>query len=349
MNEWAKDGRFNCNFLTVCILGDNEALPLAQEMSREMKLTHCINGYVDNEQDLPSYGQLGCKGFIILDENHRVVAPTTPAFMQVRDLAFAHVEALLDAVCNKRPLPSVCPGENAVLSSPPEKLAKLRGCQGMIIEVKSGGELVVFGFMEGPYRGRAMELPASTVSSMQPRAAGYSPGGCSNGGCNSGGGQNSCGDGKACSPGACDAGSEGDCLDEAFVKASLDLVSVKVPSMDHEHEECAACLQGLAEYRTAEALEAVWQCLSDHFEHEEKLFVEYGFGVHVNENLSAQKSHMEDHRRILSKIRSVLDAAPAPTTKVPAHFVKDVLQEFHDHTSRYDLSYAEHLSSRGAR
>jgi len=345
---WAKEGHYDCNFLCICVLGDDEALSLAKEFSHQMQLSHCINGYVNKEEDLPTWGQLGCKGFIVLDENHRVVAPTTPAFMQVRGLAFAHVEALLDAVCNKRPLPSILPAEYAVLSQPPDELAKLKGCQGMIIEVK--GDLVHFGFMQGPYRGKAMELPASAVSALQPRAGG----GCDGGGCSSGG----CSDGncgpKACTPGAgdCSEGGcdgTGTCLDEAFVNSSLDLVSVKVPSMDEEHADCAVALRDLATRRNADALEAVWQCLSDHFEHEERLFVEYGFGAHVNENLSARKSHMEDHRRILDKIRSVLDTASGPTAAVSAGFVRALLQDFHDHTSRYDVSYAEHLSAKGAR
>jgi len=347
MNVWAKEGRYDCNFLCVCVLGDREALSMAKEFSHQMQLSHCINGYIDNEEDLPTYGQLGCKGFIILDADHRVVAPTTPAFMQVRSIAFAHVEALLDAVCNKQPLPSICPGEYGVLSQPPDELARLKGAQGMIIEAKDG--LVVFGFTQGSLQGKAVKVPASAVSPMEPRAqsgtGGCSSGGCSDGSCKPGG----CGDSKACNPGGeggCDE--SGKCLDDAFVKSSLDLVSVKVPSMDAEHAECADALRDLAAQRNAEALEAVWQCLSDHFEHEEKLFVEYAFGAHANENLSARKSHSEDHRRILDKIRSVLDAASGPTQAVSPGFVKDLLQDFHDHTSRYDASYAEHLSAKGA-
>lgn len=342
MNNWAKDGRYNCNFLCICVLGDSEALSLAKEFSHEMRLSHCINGYCDKEEDLPTYGQLGCKGFIILDADHQVVASTTPAFMQVRGLAFAHVEALLDAVCDKRPLPAVCPGEFSVLLNPPPDLARLKGCQGIIVEVE-GNDFVHFAFLEGPMRGKTARLPTSAVNLMQPREGGCSAG---NGGCEPG----RCGDGKACAPGACGECNDGSgaCLDDTFVRDSLDLVSVKVPSMDAEHAECAAALRDLATRRNAEALESVWQCLSDHFEHEEKLFVQFDFGGHVNENLSARKSHMDDHRRILGKIRIVLDATSTPSQAVAPGFIKDVLQDFHDHTSRYDASYAEHLSSKGA-
>lgn len=312
-----------------------------------MKLTHCVNGFVDNEEDLPTYGQLGCKGFLVLDAQHRVV----------RDLAFEHVEALLDAVCSNKPLPKVCPGEYVTLVDPPKDKPEIKGSQGICVKVKDG--LMQFGFLAGPLRGRTLELPFSAVSKLAPGSC--SPSSCAAGDCSKGGcAEGSCSDGKCqpggCPPGGCPPGGcppNGACdagtgLDEAFVAASLHLTSVKVPSMDAEHAECAAALQRLASQRTRQALEEVLSCLANHFQHEEALFVQYGFGVHVNENLSAQTSHAEDHGRILAKIRGELSGI-AVSQGVLASFIRELLQDFHEHTSRYDALYAEPLSSKLAR
>mmetsp|Transcript_15117 Transcript_15117/g.41573 ORF Transcript_15117/g.41573 Transcript_15117/m.41573 type:complete len:355 (-) Transcript_15117:37-1101(-) len=354
MNKWAKDGRYDCHFLCICILGDASALSLAKEMSSGMQLTHCVNGFIDNDQDMPTYGQLGCKGFIVLDENHGVVNASTSVFMQVKDLAFGHVEALLDAVCAKQPLPKVCPGEYMVLDTPPPEAPELKGCQGICVKVD--GPNVHFGFMSGPMRGRAMALPAWMVSKLGAAGGGASgaSGACADGNCGGGSsGEGKCGTNAgsatpgSCAPGAgCDG--SGACLDAKFVDSCLDLMSVKVPSMDDEHADCAAALRALVEQQKRPSLEAALRCLAEHFEHEEALFEEFGFGAHANANLSAAKSHAEEHRRILDKVRGWL-GEDAGQQVVPPQVVRELLQDFHEHTIRYDSQYAEPLSAKGAK
>jgi len=59
---------------------------------------------------MPTWGQLGCNGFIVLDGRHDVVSPCTKAFMQVRNVAFRDVESKLNMLLAARPgmaLPSV--------------------------------------------------------------------------------------------------------------------------------------------------------------------------------------------------------------------------------------------------
>ncbi|MGB1600142.1 MAG: hypothetical protein ACPIOQ_45770, partial [Promethearchaeia archaeon] len=64
----------------------------------ELQLEHCTLGYIKSERDMPRWGQLGCSGFIVLDGDKRVVSKCTTAFLQMKSLAFSHVEALLDAL-----------------------------------------------------------------------------------------------------------------------------------------------------------------------------------------------------------------------------------------------------------
>uniref|UniRef100_A0A7S0WJ69 Uncharacterized protein n=1 Tax=Pyramimonas obovata TaxID=1411642 RepID=A0A7S0WJ69_9CHLO len=111
MNEWAQAYGDKCTFLCICVVGNPQAIQLAGAMGDEMKLAHCVNGYVDNGRSMPKRGQLGCNGFIVFDKEGALVADKTSAYLQVRDLAFAHVRALVDALVAGQPPPKVCPGE----------------------------------------------------------------------------------------------------------------------------------------------------------------------------------------------------------------------------------------------
>lgn len=124
----------------------------------------------------------------------------------------------------------------------------------------------------------------------------------------------------------------------------MKIPSVKVASMDAEHDECAVVLRRLASEQSVQALEATLQCLSDHFAHEEELMEEFGFGTHADERFSARKAHIKDHTRILDKLRAARAASSVPTA-----LVREVLRDFNRHASEYDASYADTLSSKGAR
>lgn len=374
MNSWAKSQNYDCNFLCICVLGDRNASSLAREMGKESQLTHCVNGFIDNQAGMPQYGQLGCQGFIVLDSKHQVVSRSTSPFMQVREMAFKHVEALIAALCAGRPPPKVCPGEFVELIEAPPELPKLLGQQAICIAQKE--DLVNLAFVSGSYRGKQLQVPASKVRKLEEDDDEDMPsGGCDQGPCGTGGcGTGGCGTG-ACNQGGCSTGdcstrddcSNGGCsnmddsstggcgnsdcgdrqIDKAFVNSALDLVSVQVPSMDAEHEDCADALRRLADEQSINALEAVMHCLSEHFAHEEALFEQYGFGGNADDRFSAKKSHMDDHRRITGNMQKVLFATK--TGPIPAQFIKEVLQDFHEHTSRYDKMYAEFMSSKGAK
>lgn len=106
MDRWAAAYSDRAHFLCVGCQG----VQLAEAMGQEMKLANCVNA-VCGEGDMPSWGQLGCNGFIVLDKEHRVVASATSPFQQVRDLAFKHVEVLVDALVGGVPVPAFCPGQ----------------------------------------------------------------------------------------------------------------------------------------------------------------------------------------------------------------------------------------------
>jgi len=133
-------------------------------------------------------------------------------------------------------------------------------------------------------------------------------------------------------------------LGQEFVDSKLSLVSVKVASMDAEHASCAEALRKLATDHSRVALEGVLKEIVEHFGHEEALFEEYGFAANQDEKFSAKKTHIKDHHRILAKIQGQLQQ-PSCRTSVPSVFVADLLEDFHNHTTRYDMQYAELFSA----
>ena len=97
MDDWAREHGEYANFICVCVQGaDNGGAQMAQAMGKQMKLRNCVNGFIEHDEHMPSYGQLGCGGFIILDSEHRLVAKKTSAFMEVRELIVSRSNGLLE-------------------------------------------------------------------------------------------------------------------------------------------------------------------------------------------------------------------------------------------------------------
>ena len=93
MDAWQKKYDGQCSFVCVCCEGPE----LAETFASRLQLKHCINTYCD-QGHFPTWGQLGCSGFIVCDGNGNVTCKATSAFMEVRQLAFKHVETLVDAM-----------------------------------------------------------------------------------------------------------------------------------------------------------------------------------------------------------------------------------------------------------
>lgn len=133
-------------------------------------------------------------------------------------------------------------------------------------------------------------------------------------------------------------------LSQDFVDSKLSLVSVKNAHMDDEHAECADALRKLASDNSKSSLEGVFKEIAAHFGHEEALFEEYGWAANQDDKFSAKKTHIKDHHRILGKIQEQLQQ-PSCRTHVPSVFVADLLEDFHNHTLRYDTQYSEHFAA----
>lgn len=345
MDSWAK-GAWDCHFICICVLGSADALPLAKEMGKQMKLTNCVNGFIDDRACMPRKGQLGCQGFILLDQNLNQISAGTSAFMRVKDLAFKHVETLLAATTKNEPLPAICPGEFCCeVGGSPEPAI----CIGF---AKDGQVMVAY-----LQSGKRAALPASKVKKVQQddmedshseSESDDAGGGCGGGACgtpaacNNQGKQNGgCGTG-GCGTGGYAAGKRP--APEPQITLLKGVPSVKVASMDAEHDECVKALNVLAEQRTLEALRSVLGIVKAHFRHEEELLDQSGWGGDVSDPFSAKGSHFKDHNRILEKINNELKVKQA---SVSADFIKSIVQDFEEHADRYDGHYADHLAALG--
>lgn len=105
MDAWAASYGSSVAFVCVSCAGPQ----LAGQFGNELKLKTCHNTWVD-EDDMPTWGQLGCNGLIVIDGSDSVVCQASPAYLEVRDKAFRHVETLLDALLGAQPAPQLKPG-----------------------------------------------------------------------------------------------------------------------------------------------------------------------------------------------------------------------------------------------
>mmetsp|Transcript_37225 Transcript_37225/g.89505 ORF Transcript_37225/g.89505 Transcript_37225/m.89505 type:complete len:323 (-) Transcript_37225:260-1228(-) len=319
MNAWAQQFP-DVQFLCVCVVAGNMAL--AREMGAMSKLTHCVNGVVERNEEMPSYGQLGCSGFMVVDSGFKVQAPCTSSFMQVRELAFKHVETVVDAVLKKQAIPSVCPGEFAdIISHHDGKVSDNVVCLGL------EGDMVVVASLRSKQVTKVLPTNLRKVD----------PDGTESDEDYSEGQGQACGPG-GCGPGACGPGGCGPVASSGATGAPRQVAvpTLGVPEMDAEHQECAAVLDALLLEPTKPRLRAVLRCFEEHFKHEEQLLRETCFGGAADGPFSAQKVHREDHQRILTSIKMQLDS------QCPVR-AQEVVAAFTDHADKFDSTYASHL------
>ena len=252
-------------------------------------------GYVKSQADMPRWGQLGCSGFIVLDGQRRVVSPATAAFMQLRELAFAHVETLLDALLAGAAVPTVCPAQCVVLDKVDDP--KKRGMRGVALDATDpSGKCTVF-LLSGSGGGSMVRVAAEKLRVLPGDAVEISPrqlqamqqgraavtamhrqvlAGASAAGDESEQHRKRNAQGESKSAGTASAagdpqqqGGDGGEADKAV--GPVRVASVLNAELDRQHEECAAALEALASARSVSALDVALGAIRRHFEYEERL------------------------------------------------------------------------------
>ena len=98
MVAWANGGYGDrVRLLMLCMETGDDGLATAKSFGKRFQIPSTVlNGYVDSPSEAPTYGQLGCGGFIVLGKyGEFAAARTVPAFLDNGMLAFAAVEKLL--------------------------------------------------------------------------------------------------------------------------------------------------------------------------------------------------------------------------------------------------------------
>ena len=261
------------------------------------QLENAINCYIPSGNYMPvGFGQLGCSGFIVVDKKGNFVSRKTRAYLQYGEGAFEHVEELLSDLLKEEPT-STKSQANARDASP----------------FSAGSTAIIDGMgkFDGVHVTIAHFDPSSGCFSVKLHGSGKSllvqP-------CSLRPLDEPISSKEATSE---ESDAEKDVLTgNAKVKA-LAPPSVGVESMDQEHAECARAFQELLDMPTSGNLEKVIGLLEEHFDHEEKLMKQHGFGNGDGKGFStfsALDSHSYDHQRILSIGRDEL----LRITKVPS-------------------------------
>jgi len=347
MDTWALRYSESATFICISCAGPQ----LSGEFAKTLKLRACVNAWCDDD-DMPTWGQLGCSGFIVMDGSGAVVCKSSPAFMEVRELAFQYVETLLDSLIGAKPPPDVAPGMTlriAGLRGSPQLNGQLCVC---LTAADAGGRHGVQLSNGRQVSVKAANLEASGAPLVRGCGAGGGCGDCCDDGCDADGGKD-----DGC---ALQLQEEAEPEPRRDAKRPLPdsdasevappvVGSVKVEALDHEHERCAVALGRLATERSVDALKGLLREYEQHFAHEEELLdthlyagiVEGHMGFSADAN--ARTSHRTDHKRMLDEVRSQI--AQAGSGVVPVSFVEHITREFERHAEAYDGSYADRLSA----
>ncbi|KAG8458069.1 hypothetical protein KFE25_012729 [Diacronema lutheri] len=349
MERWAVAYGDAARFVCVSCAGPE----LAGDFGRKLKLRTCVNTWVE-EDDMPTWGQLGCNGLIVLDSKGTVVCKSSPAFLEVRQRAFEYVETLLDALLSASAPPASGPRAGAsVRVSGLVSRADLNGLEGVCVApADAGGRCAV------SVGGETLSIKLGNLEALEPTGGG---GGSADGACAS----SACalpkrgaaaGDGAATGEGASGAakkGKTGSDAERAVESARrVSVPSVLVPELDAEHEACAAALERLAAERTPAAATALLDEYERHFAHEEALLDAHVYGhardapasAGFSAAAGARRSHLADHALLLDGVRALLGAGA-----IGADAAARVAAEFERHAEQYDGGYVDALSRALAR
>lgn len=98
MVAWANGGYGGLvNLLMLCIEAEGQGLQTAKLFGRRFQVPPTIvNGYIDQESEVPKFGQLGCGGFIILGlDGEFVTRRSAPSYLKKGPGGFRAVEQIL--------------------------------------------------------------------------------------------------------------------------------------------------------------------------------------------------------------------------------------------------------------
>lgn len=379
MQSWAASNRYpNVTFycINICEMEQKGRGPvIGKEFGLSYQMKDVVNGYFELS-NTPTFGQLGCSGFIFADGTGKVIHKATPAFMQYGPNAFQWVERMLSKYqtshgngsngggeVNELPLDAIRVVLKGIKAQP-----QLNGVKGYVLRKDHSSDR----FIVLLDNGSQISIKSTNFDELDEEDE--DEGGCCGGagGCGSGGcGANESGV-KGCDNGACSnpcmeskcatAPSSGKaeasscsssaCSDDRLQSLlNQPTVLLNIPSVDAEHEECEHALDTFIQERTATSLKQFEDVLIKHFLHEEELMRQAGFGgataeEPVSNAMNAFSGHVADHHSIRDLIEQIMDSSRGDGIVCQGKVIK-IVDRFKAHIERYDVLYQQDFVKAG--
>jgi len=108
MKKWSEQESYQETVRFVCVCVDGRPEEVAREFQREIfgsfSTSRVLNAFIDDPEDFPTFPtQLGCQGFVVLDERGHFATLRSPSLNKVGPKAFEYVERVLDQLITPAP------------------------------------------------------------------------------------------------------------------------------------------------------------------------------------------------------------------------------------------------------
>jgi hemerythrin len=304
MELWASSllGQY-VNFICICVDDDKHVAIRFEQM---FKFKKAINLVVMNRQDMPSYGQLGCSGFIVIGADGHCVSKKTNAFLDYGERAFQSAENVIKTALEDAGIDlDVVIQENERLYASGQIL-RLEGVSSDPTLNDSLVTVLNFNTSSGRFN-VALNDGSNRKISVMP-----------------------------CCLAPVNEEVKTLAKDQPFTEIQPpNLIGCK--EVDEEHVECTVAINNCLSSCTRENLTLLLSCLEQHFQHEEILASKSGFGSSTDA-MSPMYSHAKDHERILQLARDELDrtATAKDLSTVSIDVVRLVGASFIKHATLFD-------------
>lgn len=255
-------------------------------------------------EDMPTFGQLGCSGFIVIGADGSCVSKKTDSFLNYAEKAFQNAESVIRTALEDAGV-ELNTGLNKKehlyangqtlrlegLSSDPT----LNGHTVTVIKYDTTNERFRVLLSDGSNR-QISVLPCCLAPFI---------------------------------------------AQQNFVSENQDLNEIQQPNLigceivDEEHAECTSAINQCLRSGTRDNLALLLICLEKHFEHEEKLALASGFGS-ITDGFSPMFSHAKDHSRILILTRAALERTDHNPSDINIDVIQTLAYAFLEHTKVFD-------------
>lgn len=292
------------DFICVCVDDDKR---VAFTFERMFKFTKVINGVVMSRKDMPTFGQLGCSGFIVIGADGVCVSRKTSAFLAFGEKAFRTAESVIMTALEDADVELNAVTEESAKEKHLYANGQVLRLEGISSDLSLNGRLVTVINFETT-KGR-FNVSLNDDSNR-----------------------------RICVMPCCLApitAEERITLEYEAVTEIQPPNLVGCKAVDDEHFECTTAINECLRACTRENLASLLVCLEQHFEHEETLASTSGFGT-VSDSFSPMFSHAKDHARILQLARAELERTAKNPSDVNVGVARMIAASFLEHAKVFD-------------